>query len=518
MGALALFVLSLWCKTVTATLPAALLVVFWWKRGRLEWRRDVLPVVPWIAVGAAGGLFTSWVERVYIGARGRSFATPFIGRVLVAGRAIAFYAGHLVWPFGLNFIYPRWTVIPTDWRQWLYPIGAAGFAGVLWAVRRRSRAPLAAYLLFVGALFPVLGFVNLYGARFSWVWDHWQYIADLAPLALASAGLAELWARAPIRPRWLGPMLATFIAVPLGLLTWTHCAMFGDDQTLYRATLARNPGCWLAHNNLGNVLAKIPGRLSDAIAQYEEALRIKPDYFEAHDNLANALAKIPGRLNDAIAQFDEALRLNPDFADAHDDLGNVLMRIQGRQNEAIAQFEEALRLNPDSADVHNNLGIALAQMPGRLNESIAQFKEVLRLEPDNVPVRENLGSILAEIPGRLDDAVAQYREALLLKPNDPMVHYNLGTILVRFPGRMNDAIFQFEQALRLDPGLADAHFNLAMAYLGIGGRLNDAIAQFEDSLRLRPDDPEARHYLALALSAGPGQGGPRGGSSPPAWK
>ena len=33
--ALGLFVLGLLAKTVTATLPAALLVIFWWQRGRL---------------------------------------------------------------------------------------------------------------------------------------------------------------------------------------------------------------------------------------------------------------------------------------------------------------------------------------------------------------------------------------------------------------------------------------------------------------------------------------------------
>ncbi|HTZ20476.1 MAG TPA: hypothetical protein VMC06_06310, partial [Opitutaceae bacterium] len=183
--ALALFVCSMWCKTVTATLPAALLVVFWWKRGRLGWRRDVWPLMPWLILGAALGLFSSWVEHAYVGARGTAFELSLVGRTLVAGRAVWFYAGQLVWPFGLNFIYPRWTVDAAVWWQWLFPLGVLAVGAVLWALRRRTRAPLATYLFFVGSLFPVLGFVNLFGSLYSWVWDHWQYLADLGPLALA---------------------------------------------------------------------------------------------------------------------------------------------------------------------------------------------------------------------------------------------------------------------------------------------------------------------------------------------
>jgi hypothetical protein len=77
-------------KKVTATLPAALLVVFWWQRGRLSWTDDVVPLVPFFAVGAAGGLVTSWLERTQIGAQGAAFQFTFVERCLIAGRAIWF--------------------------------------------------------------------------------------------------------------------------------------------------------------------------------------------------------------------------------------------------------------------------------------------------------------------------------------------------------------------------------------------------------------------------------------------
>ena len=329
LAALALFVASLWCKSVTATLPAALLVIFWWKCGRIEWRRDVVPLIPWLALGAAMGLFSSWVEQTYVGAKGAEFSLALSARVLVAGRAVWFYAEKLVWPSGLNFVYPLWRIDSGLWWQWLYPLGVFACGAALWAGRRRSRAPLAVFLLFVGSLFPVLGFVNLYGERYSWVWDHWQYLPDLAPLALAAAGLTAGWRRLAPRLPSTGLGLAAVLGGLLGTLAWSHARMFHDDPTLYRTTLARNPGCWMAHNNLGLILAEKPERLDEAIAEYEEVLRLKPDHTTAHVSLGTAWLQKPGRLNDAIAQFEAALRLAPDNVDAHVNLGRGLVADAG---------------------------------------------------------------------------------------------------------------------------------------------------------------------------------------------
>ena len=493
--ALVLFMLSLLCKTVTATLPAALLVVFWWKRGRLLWRRDIVPLLPWLAVGAACGLFSSWVEKHFLSAQGADFALSFPGRLLVAGRAVGFYAGTLVWPFNLNFIYPRWTIDPAAWQQWLFPLGVLAAGAGLWALRRRTRAPLAAYLFFVGSLFPVLGFVNLYGSLYSWVWDHWQYLPDLGPLALAAAGLAHVWDRAVLRLRWPARVLVTTLALGLGALTWGHCGMFRDDETLYRATLARNPGCWMAHNNLGMMLAPIPGRQAEAISECEAALRLKPDLAEAHDNLGIALANTPGRLHEAITEFAAAIRLKPDQAKAHYNLGISLANIPGRLPEAIAQFEEALKIDPNSAEVRNNLGIALASTPGRLPEAVAQFEAALRLNPDLAAAHDNLGNALANIPARVPEAIAQFEAALRIRPGSAATHNNLGDVLANIPGRLPEGIAQIETALQLRPDYAEAHFNLGRALLRMPDRQRDALAHFEVALQIRPDWTAAREMV-----------------------
>ena len=381
-AALALFGASLACKTVTATLPAALLVVFWWKRGRIDWRRDVWPLLPWLVFGVATGLFSSWVEQTYLGAKGANFELSMAGRLLVAGRAIWFYVGKLVWPFGLNFVYPRWTVDAAVWWQWLFPLGALAVVVMLWLLRRRTRGPLAAFLFFVGSLFPVLGFVNLYGALYSWVWDHWQYLPDLGLLVLAAAGLTAGWRRVATPLGWLGSALAVVFFMLLGALTWSHCGMFHDNETLYLTTIARNPGASMAYNNLGTMRVKTPGRQQEAIAYFEETLRLSPDFAEAHNNLGAALAQLPGRLEEAIAHYQEAVRLKPNYVSAHNNLGLAWARTPGRQDEAIAQFEEAVRLQPGFAMGWYNLGLSLLYV-GKTPAAVAALREAVRLAPDD---------------------------------------------------------------------------------------------------------------------------------------
>jgi len=494
VAAFVLFTLSLLSKTATVTLPAALLVVFWWRRGRLSWRTDVVPLLPWFAVGTIAGLFSSWVERHYLSAEGTDFSLSLLGRVLVAGRSVWFYAATVVWPFSLNFIYPRWEVDVSAWQQWAFPIGLCVLGVGLWVLRRRTRAPLAVYLLFVGSLFPVLGFVNLYGSLYSWVWDHWQYLPDLALFALVGSGLVQLWNLAAIRLCGLGPVLIAGLALGLGTLTWIHCGTFRDDLTLYRTTIARNPNCWMAHNNLGNTL-NIMGRTAEAISEYEAALRIKPDHARAHFNLGFTLAGIPGRLPDAIAEFQAALQINADYPEAHLNLGLAFAKFPDRLPQAIAEYREALRLRPDYCEAHTGLGIALANTPGHSAEAVPEFKIALRLRPESAEAHNNLGMILMRSPDHASEAIAEYEAALRIKPEFPEAHNNLGNALANSPGRLNEAVAEYEAAIRFRPGYAEAHFNLGRALLRSPGHQQEAIAQFEAALKARPDWEPARQML-----------------------
>jgi len=447
-----LFLLALGSKAVTATLPAALLVIFWWKRGRLDLRRDVLPLAPWFLAAAAAGLFSAWTERVMIGAQGAGFALTAAQRCVVAGRAIWFYLGKLAWPADLSFIYPRWE-LGAGWSwQLLSPAVAVLAVAVLAWIARKNRGPLAGFLLFAGTLFPVLGFLNVYPFRFSFVADHFQYLACLGILVPLAAALAGLVSALPAVQRRVCGLLAAAFLSGLGLLSWRQSGFYKDGESLYRETLARNPGCWMAHNNLGNILSDDPRRLNEAVAEFETALRLRPDFPEAHFNLANMLAAMPGCRAAAIAHYEAALRARWDYPEACNNLGKVLSEAPEGRSAAAAQFEKAVRLNPAFSEAHNNLGVALRKMPGRQAEAMAHLEIALRIRPDFAEAHFNLGNALAARPGPAPAAIAEYEAALRFKPDYAEAHLNCGSVMLREPGNRAAALRHFEAALKLRPG------------------------------------------------------------------
>jgi tetratricopeptide (TPR) repeat protein len=409
--ALGLFVCGLLSKTTTATLPPALLVVFWWRRGRLEWLRDVVPLLPWFALAAGMGLLSAWVERTYVGAAGAEFGLGFVERCLLAGRIIWFYLGKLFWPADLIFIYPRWSVDASVAWQWLFPVGVLALVAALWALRRRSRAPLAALLLFAGSLFPVLGFFNVYGFLFSFVADHWQYLPSLALIALATAWLARVLATRAAGVRW-GVRLA--LVGTLGVLSWQQSRMYNDMETFYRTTIAQNPECWMAHNNLGGLLME-RGANEEAAMHFERTLQIKPNAAKAHNNLGSIYVSLR-RLPEALGHFETAVKQEPRSAKAHNNLAGTLRDLR-RLDDALPHHAEAVRLDPEFADAHNSYGVTL-RAAGRLSEALSQFQEAAALEPASAPAQLNLALTLSLL-GRETESMQHYREARRLNPAIP---------------------------------------------------------------------------------------------------
>ncbi len=479
--ALGCFGLALLTKSVTATLPAALLVVLWWRRGRIGWRRDVLPLVPWLAIGAVAGLFTAWVERAYIGAHGAVFELGLIQRGLLAGRASWFYLGKLAWPAHLVFIYPRWPISASAFGAYLYPLALVALLALL--LRTRAWGLLAGMLFFLGSLFPALGFFNVYPFIYSFVADHFQYLASLGVFALAAAA----WSRLPA-----GRIpLAVLVLGALAVLTWRQSRMYRDLETLYRETIRRNPESWMAYSNLGTLLLET-GRAPEAMADLERAVALKPDLPEGQFNLGNAL-RAAGRLDEAVGRYEAALRARPDYPEAEDNLGTTLAAL-GRPAEAILHVRAALRLRPRYPEAEVNLGTIL--QPTRPAEAIACFEAALRIDPDDFAAHYNLGIALRAV-GRLPASIAEYEAALRLQPRSASAENNLGVALVD-AGRGGEAIAHYQAALRISPANAEIENNLGIACAETG-RLADAIAHFRHALVLRPGYRAAHYNLSLAL-------------------
>jgi protein O-mannosyl-transferase len=415
IAASSFFAMALLTKSVTATLPAALLVILWMRRGRIAWIRDIWPLVPWIACGAICGLFTSYVELHIIGAQGDAFTLTLLQRCALAGRVIWFYLGKLVWPANLMFMYPHWDV-GANAASWTgYLVAAVLVTVLLWFLRSRTRGPLAAWLFFCGSLFPTLGLFNVYFFKFSYVADHFLYLPSIGIIAAAGAGVALLLGQCSAPARGCVWALVAASVATLASRSFAENRNYADGPTLYKAAIEGNPDNWLFHNDLG-VLYKGRGDLAGAIAEYEKALQVKPDYADAHANMGGALVMMPGRLDEAKYHLREALRAQPDFAEAHNSLGVAWLKTPGGLQEAVAEFRQAISSKPEFAEAHNNLGNAYAAMPEHW-----------------------------------DDAITQYRLALQQNPNYGEIHFNIALVLLHFPGREDEAAQEMEAFLRLHP-------------------------------------------------------------------
>jgi tetratricopeptide (TPR) repeat protein len=453
--AMGLFLGALLTKTTTVVWPIGMIAILWWKRSVLSWKRDVLPLVPFTALALFIGWVALGIEREAVGNAMGELHFSLAQRVVIAGHACWFYLGKLLWPAGLCPIYPRWQIDPLESIDYLYPIGILALLVVLWTQRKRSRAPLAAFLFFVGALSPILGIFSFSYLRYSFVADHFQYLASLGVITLVAASGMWMQEKWWLFPRFAGIALCIGVLATLAILTREHSRAFTDLGTFARTTLAGNPDSWVARDHLGVVLTS-EGKLTEAVELFNQALRANPKYGLGHYNLGCALQS-QGHIEEAMEQYKQAFQLQPDLSRPHYNLGCILAD-QGKFADAIEQYQQALKLDPNTSGVQNNLGIALASL-GKLDEAIVQFQKAVELRPDFAEAHVNLGHAQSR-QLRFVDAIQQYQEALRVDPNNAGNHYDLAIAMAN-SGDLAEAAEELRKAAYLDPNLPDVHAALA---------------------------------------------------------
>jgi tetratricopeptide (TPR) repeat protein len=437
---LAAFMLAMLGKGSAAVLPVLLLGILWWLRSLT--RRDLLRIAPFFLLAVVLTGVNIWFQTHGKDLEFRN--AGFVERLLGAGGVVCFYLYKALLPLDLAFIYPQWHIETGNPMWWLPLLAALIVTTVLWWFRKGwSRPLLFAWGFFCVSLVPVMGFTDVGFMKYSLVADHYQHIALIGVIALAAAGWSLWRQRARNTAHWVTTAVAVAAMGALAFLTWQQSGIYHDAIGLYQATLQKNPGSWVPHNNLGNELGQT-GRLQEAIEHYQQALRLKPDYADAHLNLGLALTNA-GRLQEAIEHLQQALRLKPDYAVAHFNMGLALANA-GRLQEAIEYFEQALRLKPDYADAHNNLGVALVGA-GRMQEAIEHYQQALRLKPDYTEALNNLGVALANA-GRLQEAIEHLQQALRLNPNFTNAYYNLAMAYAMMQ-QSSEAIAAAQKALEL---------------------------------------------------------------------
>ncbi len=430
-----LFLLALASKTVTCSLPAAILVLIWWKRHRIA-LKQVLLLLPFFAAGLIMGLTTAWIEKNHLGAQGEEWALSIIERVLVAGRALWFYCSNILWPHDLAFFYARWQVDTGVWWQYLFPAAILGIFGGCYALRKRfGKGPFVAIMLFSGTLFPAIGFFNVYPHRFSFVADHFQYLASIPMIALICSGLFWLRQKTGQRYHALLALLATAAMLSLGVQSHFQTAIYQNLETLWQDTLQKTPSSWMAHNNLGTIKEK-QGDLAGAMDCYHQAIELRPHFDFAHFNLGRVYYR-QGRMDLALKHYRQVLRINKDYSKMHP------------------------KARPSiQADTHHNLA-HIYESQGEISSAIEHYQAAIALNPYPYKACNALGNLYFR-RGNLSKAGNMYLKSLSINPQYAKAHNGMGVVYLT-QKQFQKAIDHFSEALRIEPNYHNAERNMISA-------------------------------------------------------
>ena len=530
--ALVLYAAGLLCKSSVVTLPAALLVLHWWKQGRLE-LRTLARLAPFFVTGLA---ITLADLSFYQGREALSLGYSMMERALVAGHALWFYTWNLLWPANLAVIYPHWDINVADPLAWGYVIAFVVVVVLLWSTRHRvGRGPLACIVFFTLTLGPVLGFIDYGYMQFSFVADRYQYLAGIGIMALFAGAGAKCFDKLQGRAQTIMAGSALPVLLLLGALTWKQSGIYRDELTFFKHIIALNPDARRVYQNLAAELNRL-GRSGEALVAARVAVEKDPGSAETQTTLGLALLELE-RYEEAEKQFRRALEIKPRYAYAWQNLADLLRR-QGQYEAASDMFRKALEINPANALAHAGMGHTLFQLD-RYEEAIAGIRRAIAIESDLLQTHRDLNFALGwslHKTGRFDEAerylsnvlgksaqnandflqiadifrvradyrkaVEAYRDALETEPDNAKAHAGLGDALFRLE-RYQEAIDSMQRALVLQPDQPSApalHY-LTGESLQALGRPEQALAHYENALRVNPQFDDAARRLAALLFA-----------------
>jgi tetratricopeptide (TPR) repeat protein len=406
-----LYVLALFSKTTACTLPIAMMIILWFKHIPIR-KRHLRLIIPYIAFGVMMGLVTIWWEQVR-GSSATVLKINYVERVLVAGKSLWFYIGKLILPVNLTFSYPLWNI------SWTKPLHYSGILAVIcvavlmWHYRAKiGRGPAAAAVFFIITLAPVLGFVSIYTHYYSYVADHYVYMACIGPIALFAAVISLIWHKAAEMKRNIISVCLAVALITFSVITWRQTHIYKDLETLWWDTLEKSPNSLLAHANIGPILEN-RGDIDQAIYHYRKALEIYPDDEVVHYNLGTIL-KSQGKFDEAINCFLKAIKIRPNYASAYNNLANTL-KMQGKLDEAVESYQMAISYQPSDARSYYNLANTL-RLQEKFDEAISLYQKAIELDPKFNDARNNL-AVTLESKGRIKEAIEQYRGILASDSN-----------------------------------------------------------------------------------------------------
>ncbi|NJK76335.1 MAG: tetratricopeptide repeat protein [Microcoleus sp. SU_5_6] len=237
-----------------------------------------------------------------------------------------------------------------------------------------------------------------------------------------------------------------------------------------------------AYVTLGNALQS-EGKIEAAIRSYSQALEYQPNFAEVRANIGSMYFKM-GRLEEAIVHYQQAIALSPNLAGAHWNLGKVYHKA-GNTAAAIACFKRTSELNPQlvGADFHFNLANRLFSQ-GKRDEAIESYEKAIAIKPDWAEAYANIGSARSQ-QGNIDAAITYYQKALALKPELGVLHFNLGNSFLQ-QYKYEEAIGHYQGALKANPEWPEVHANIGNAFSMLG-QLESALASYQQALAFKPN-------------------------------
>jgi Tfp pilus assembly protein PilF len=431
-AALAFFALALLSKSITMTLPFALLILDIYPLRRLglsprEWFRPAawwvfLEKLPFFLVGGIGALVSYWAVNQH------NFFTstvqyPLISRITMALYSVCFYIAKTVLPLGLSPLYE----LPASVDMREGPFALAVLAGILMtvsllALHRRWPAGCAAYLYYVIAIAPVGGLVH---AGFQLAHDRYSYLSCLG-FALLVGAIPALLGRA----RAQGKLTSGFVRVAaaavgawlivLGVLTWDQVRVWRSTESLWMHAAMAEPACSICQNNVGAMLVN-QGNSRAALVHFAQTLSLRPDRGKTYGGIGLAMIQLD-RPAEAEVSLKRALEADGSDVGVLNNLGKALLR-QGKYDEAIPYLRRALVQEPANLMALANFGASLAGA-GRLDAALQQFQRALALNQAGVEARIGIVRVHLE-RGDLAQARKHYTILRQLHPKAaaPLAHH-----------------------------------------------------------------------------------------------
>lgn len=211
------------------------------------------------------------------------------------------------------------------------------------------------------------------------------------------------------------------------------------------------------------------GQLYQALEQLDNlppSLSESPDLLLKKADILNMLGDTP----DAIAQYEQALRICPDILEAAVKLGTLYLQT-GAGQLAAQQLNYAIEINDKIVDAY--IGLATAQkLAGCTNDALVTLSLAAAIQPNSSLLFAETAKLqfkatltdfgeLSRAENELFAVIAAHQRQISCQLHNPDLHYRLGILMMSI-ANLKQAIQFFQNALEINPTYHRAKSNLSI--------------------------------------------------------